>query len=345
MNILVTGATGFVGSLIIPELLDQGHHLWALHRGKKPKGKPHKNLKWIVGDLKKPEELPELESLDAAYYLVHGLKENPKTFEYDEAMAATTFLKWIKGKAAKLIYLGGLGPRDAELSPHLRSRHLTGAILGASGIPTIEFRASIILGDGSASFEMVKALSERFPIRPEMNLLDVPCQPLAAQDLESYLVRALDLNVSGHEIIEVGGPDVTTYGRLLDLYSELAGLSRKKVKVPEVDKKVLIKALDYAIPEHADVAKKLTESLEHATVVTDTSAKEHFPEIKPQKVRVAMDLARSKSQTEYAPVWNKDFLKHLLSDKILTQSGLFSPELLKNLERVGKLRSVLARKK
>ena len=187
-------------------------------------------------------------------------------------------------------------------------------------------------------------MSERFPFRPEMSLLGQPCQPLALEDLLKYLEAALDLEFSGHKIIEIGGPDIVTYGELLDLYAELSGLRRLKLKLPEVESRVLMKVIDYAIPEHANVGKKLTESLEHPTIVTSNIAEETFPEIRPLNLRVAMDKARSESQSKYPPIWEKDFLKGLLSDKILTQSGLLSPELLRNLEKVGKLRDILSRK-
>lgn len=341
MNILVTGANGFVGEKLIDRLIEEGHHVTALVRSKK-KLKKKDRVKWLEGDILKPEHLPELKDIDRAYYLVHGLKEETARFEHQEALGAVNFINWIRPTNAGVIYLGGLGPSIETLSPHLRSRHLTGAILGASGLPMIEFRASIILGEGSLSFEMIKAMAERFPFRPELNLLGQPCQPLALEDLLKYLVAALDVNIEGHKIVEIGGPEVVTYGELLDLYSELAGLKRMKIKLPEVDAKVLMKALDYAIPEHAQVGKKLTESLEHPTVVTSDVAKKLFPEIEPVSLRVAMDKARASSTTQYPPLWEKDFLKGLLSDKMLTQN--LSPQLLKNLERVGKIKDILTRK-
>jgi hypothetical protein len=159
-----------------------------------------------------------------------------------------------------------------------------------------------------------------------------------------YLESALTLPNEGHRIVEIGGPDIVAYGELIDLFLELDGVRRKRVKLPEVEAKVLMKALDYAIPEHADVGKKLTESLEHPTVVTDFYANELFPNIKSIGVREAMNFARNGSKTHYSNLWEKDFLKTLLSDKILTQSGLLSPELLKNLERVGKLKDIITRK-
>lgn len=344
MKILVTGANGFVGEALMERLLESGHQLTALVRSKKKHKKNFSKVHFIEGDLLTPEKLPKLEDIDKAYYLVHGLKGEDNLFEYQESIAAVNFVNWVRPANPGIIYLGGLGPETQTLSPHLRSRHLTGAILGSSGLPCIEFRASIILGEGSLSFEIIKAMSERFPFRPEMSLLSQPCQPLALEDLLKYLESALDLPDSGHRIFEIGGPDVVPYGELLDLYAELSGLKRKKVKVPEVEKRVLMKALDYAIPEHANIGKKLTESLEHPTVVTNDLARKIFPEIKPIELRVAMDKARSESETRYAPLWEKDFLKSLLSDKILTQSGLLSPELLRNLEKVGKLKDILSRK-
>jgi len=344
MKILVTGANGFVGQALIERLIESGHEITALVRKKKEHKKHSDKVKYIEGDLLHPEKLIPLKNIDKAYYLVHGLKGEDNLFEYQESIAAVNFVNWIRPTNAGIIYLGGLGPETETLSPHLRSRHLTGAILGSSGLPMIEFRASIILGEGSLSFEIIKAMSERFPFRPEMSLLGQPCQPLALEDLLKYLEEALNLADDGHKIFEIGGPDVLTYGQLIDLYAELAGLKRLKVKVPEVEKKVLMKALDYAIPEHAFIGRKLTESLEHPTVVTNDLAKKTFPEIAPIEARVAMDKARAESKTHYPPLWEKDFLKSLLSDKILTQSGLLSPDLLRNLEKVGKLRDILSRK-
>ena len=343
MRVLVTGASGFVGQALIERLLDADHEVTALVR-KKKRSKKHDQVTWIEGDILRPESLPGLGKFDKAFYLMHGLKEKTEDFEYHESLAAVNFINWIRPTGANIVYLGALGPHIPNLSPHLRSRQLTGAILGASGLGTIEFRASIIIGQGSLSFEMIKAMAERFPFRPEMKILNEPCQPLSLDDLLKYLEASLQMKVKGHQIFEIGGPDVATYGELLDLYAELAGLKRLKIKVPDVDLKVLMKTLDYSIPEHSQIGKKLTVSLEHATIVTNHAASEAFSEIKPMELRVAMDLARSRSKTVYAPLWEKDFLKSLLSDKILTQSGLLSPELLKNLERVGKLKDILSRK-
>lgn len=344
MKILIAGGSGFVGQLLIEKLLEEGHEITALVRSTKGLQHHHGQVKYITGDLFHPETLPEIKELDKAYYLVHGLKSSEEDFEYEESLAAVNFVNWIRKTNSTLIYLGGLAPQVEHLSHHMRSRKLTGSILAASGLPVIEFRASIVLGVGSVSFEMVKALSERFPFRPEFSLLDQKCQPLGAGDLISYLTEGLKLEVSGHEVIELGGKDVVTYGELLDTYAELSGLKRKVIAIPNIDKNVLLKLLDYAIPELADIGKKLALSLEFPSIVTDNKASELFPEIRTQDLRTAMDLARAHSKTEYPPVWDKDFLKDLLSDKILTQSGLLSPELLRNLERLGKFKDIILRK-
>jgi uncharacterized protein YbjT (DUF2867 family) len=336
MNILVTGANGFVGNALIKKLLQEGHEITALVRSHKIKNNNDK-IKWIQGDLLIPEKLPEIKNIDKAYFLVHGLKSDEKDFEYFESLAAVNFIHWIRPTNAGIIYLGGLGSDKEKLSPHLRSRHLTGAILGSSALSVIEFRASIILGEGSLSFEMIKAMTERFPVRPKMPLLDRPCQPLALSDLLDYLVSALHLTQKGHEIFEIGGPKAVTYGELLDLYAKLSGLKRPRVKVPELDARVLMKTLDYAIPEYSQIGKKLTESLEHPTVVTNNLASKIFPTIKPISLNEAMEEARKNSKTIYPPLWEKDFLKLLLSDKLLKESGPLSPEVLRQLEKLGKL--------
>ena len=341
MKILITGANGFVGQNLIRKLVELGHDVYALVRSDTnvPAG-----VTILKGDLLSPETLPHLEKFDRAFYLVHGLKSDRKGFEYYEAMMAVNFINWIRPTGATVVYLGALGDENVTLSPHLRSRHLTGSILGSSGIPLIELRASIVLGEGSLSFEMIKAIVERLPFIPEMKILNQPCQPISLSDLLNYLLSTLHRKVAGHEIYEIGGPDVVNYGELLDMYAEIKGLRRLRVKVPDVETKVILKALDYSVPEHKEAGKKLAESLVHQTIVKDLKAREVFPEINPQSARVAMESAVRNSQTIYTPLWEKDFLRELLSDKLLTQSGLLSPQILKNLERAGKIRDMFLRK-
>jgi uncharacterized protein YbjT (DUF2867 family) len=343
MKILVAGANGFVGRALIHELIKNDHEVVGLVRDINNKFEIEK-VSWITGDLLHYASLNPMEKIDKAFYLVHGMKGEDRDFEYQESLAAVNFINWVKPSNPDIIYLGGLGPDTKSLSPHLRSRHLTGAILAASGLNVLEFRASIIMGEGSLSFEMIKAMCERFPLRPDLSLLNQQCQPLALSDLLKYLHSSLEFKKTGHSIIEIGGPQAVNYGELLDLYSEIAGLRRPRVKIPEVEPKIILKALDYAVPEHAQIGKKLTESLEHPTVVTKKDAQEEFPQIIPIDLKTSMKLAISQSKSHYAPIWEKDFLKDLVADKMLSQSGLISSELLRNLEKVAKLRKILSRK-
>lgn len=342
MNVLIIGANGFVGSHLTEKLLDLGHHVWGVVRDKKNSKINHPHFHLVEGDLLK--EMPNLgeTAFDVAYYLAHGMKAESALFEYYEVKAATAFAGWWrKLSGQKVIYLGGLGPSEDDLSPHLRSRQMTGKIL-ALGSSCLEFRASIILGGDSLSYEMIRAISERLPFRPELKLLKTRCQPLALTDLLDYLIAALDLNMKGHQVIEIGGTEALPYGELLDRYIELEKLKRKIIKLPDIDSVVFTKLLDYVVPEYSAVGKKLVESLAHETVVVEASAKEIFPHIHPKTLEEALQEARSQSVHDYQPLWDRDFLKKLLSDKILTQAGLFSPEVLQHFEKVLKFKELVS---
>lgn len=324
MSILaIVGATGFVGTALTLNLLDQGHHVVALSRHPEKWPLQHKNLRVIKGDLLDGHALPELlKKADAAYFLMHGLHSNENDFEYEEARAATNFAAAAtKAKLKKTIFLGALGPED-ETSVHLRSRHLVGDILGLSAAACIEFRASIIIGANSTSFEMVKAISLRLPVRPYTTWLETPCQPLALDDLIAYLTAALDVQVVGHHIVEIGAGQVVPYGELLDLYAKHDQLTRPKFLLPMIEQRVLLPVLELLVPEFSEVGKKLFTSLEYPTVVTDNSAEQLFPDITPMTLDEAMRLAHEQSDTEYPAVWEGDFWKELKDHTLLqTRQG------------------------
>jgi len=311
-KIAILGATGFVGTALTLRLLDLGHHVTTLSR--KPSKWPiqHNNLKVIRGDIATGQHLNEvLQGADCAYYLVHGLAENAEDFEFLEAKGATQFAHAaVRAKLRKVIFLGGLGPEE-DISAHLRSRHLVGDILGLIPGAVLEFRASIVLGAQSTSFEMIKALSQRLPVRPFAPWLETPCQPIALEDLLAYLLAALEVQVIGHTVVEVGAPDVIPYGELIDLVHKIEEVNKPKFLLPAMDQRVMLPLIDLILPEFANIGKKLFLSLSYPTVVTDKKAEELFPDIVPRPLEVAMREALAESQTSYPPVWKGDFWKEI----------------------------------
>jgi uncharacterized protein YbjT (DUF2867 family) len=318
-TIAIFGATGFVGTGLTLKLLDQGHTIKALSRHPKKWPLQHHNLHVTRGDVTSADLTEILKDVDCAFYLVHSLNEPESDFEYIEVKSATRLAQAaIKTKLKKLVYLGGLGPDD-QLSSHLRSRHLVGDVLSLIPATTIEFRASIVLGAQSTSFEMLKALSHRLPVRPYASWLDNPCQPIAFEDLLSYLISSVNLEVHGHHVVEVGSPEVLAYGDLLDLVSRLEGLNRPKFLVPPMDQRLLLPILDVVLPEFSEVGKKLFLSLVHPTVVTDKKAEEFFPDITPRSVEAAMKDALDSSLTSYPAIWEGDFWKEI-ADLTISQT-------------------------
>ena len=311
-KIAILGATGFVGTALTLKLLDLGHSVVAISRRPGEWPIQHQHLCVAPGDVTQADQLHELLSgVDCVYYLVHGLSEDEKDFEHLEARGATNFAQAaIKAKLRKVIFLGGLGP-EGELSPHLRSRHLVGDILALIPGSTLEFRTSIVLGANSTSFEMLKALAQRLPFRPYGPWLETLCQPIALEDLLTYLVAGLELQIKGHTLIELGGGQVVSYGELLDLAIKAEDVQRPKLLLPALEQRLLLPALDLVFPEFSEVAKKLFMSLQYPTVVTDNKAQELFPEVKPMDLESAMAEAAKHSETSYPAVWEGDFWKEL----------------------------------
>ncbi len=322
-TIAIIGATGFVGTALTLRLLDLGHHVLALSRHPDRWPLQHKDLKVVKGDLADGKGLDDLlKRADVAYYLAHSLAQDEADFEWHETNAAVQFASAANRVGLrKTIYLGGLGP-EGESSHHLRSRQLVGKILGLQHGACVEFRASIVLGANSTSFEMLKAIHQRLPVRPYAPWLETLCQPIGLEDLLTYLVGALDLQGAGHTVVEIGGPRAVPYGELLDLYAKLDGQTRPKFLLPKTDQRVLFPLLDLLIPEYADVGKKLFLSLEFPSVVTDRSAEELFPDVVPLPLEEALKRAHEASKTHYPAVWEGDFWKELKDQTLLqTRQG------------------------
>ena len=227
-RILLTGATGYVGGRLLRVLESRGLAVRCLARNPaylSARVAPETEV--VAGDVLDESSLDRaLQGIDTAYYLVHALGD-ASGFEAREAAGARAFgAAAFRAGVRRIIYLGGLGDEREDLSPHLRSRHEVGRILRGCGVPTLELRASIVIGSGSLSFEMIRALSEHLPVMITPRWVSVLAQPIGIQDLLAYMVEALDVSVEHSLVVEIGGQDRLSYGALMREYARQRGLRR-----------------------------------------------------------------------------------------------------------------------
>ena len=233
MRILVVGASGYIGGRLVPLLAARGHELILMSRDARPLAARFPHATVVAADLLDPSTLPvALEGVDVAYYLAHSMGAGERGFAERDRQAARNFAQAAKrAGVSRIVYLGGLGDDSADLSHHLASRHETGAELAAHGVPVTEFRAAVIIGSGSASFEILRHLTERLPIMITPRWVGTRCQPIGIADVLDYLVGALDHpEVTG--VVEIGGPDILSYGDMMRTYARLRGLRRLMIPVP-----------------------------------------------------------------------------------------------------------------
>ena len=277
--ILLTGATGYVGGRLLPLLVADGWRVRCLARQpdhlspRVPAG-----VEVVQGDLLDEASLSAaMQGVEAAYYLVHSMGATGD-FEEQDRIAAENFAAAAHGAGVqRIIYLGGLGENEPDLSAHLRSRHEVGERLRAHAVPVIEFRASIIIGSGSLSFEMIRALVERLPVMVMPRWVRVTAQPIAIGDVLAYLRAALSLKLAGSVMVEIGGPDQVSYGELMREYARQRGLRRWMIPVPLLTPRLSSLWLGLVTPLYARVGRKLVDSLRHPTVVRDDSVQRLFP--------------------------------------------------------------------
>ena len=232
-----------------------------------------------------------LKGVHTAYYLVH-LMSGSKDFEKEDRQAASNFAQAAKkAGVSRIIYLGGLGDdAEPELSPHLRSRHEVGQILRDSGVETDEFRAGMVVGAGSTSYQLMKSLTDRLPVMLCPRWLATSTQPIAVDDVLAYLLAAKDLPSGESRIFEIGGPDVVTYGDLIREYARQKGLRRWLISVPVLTPYLSGLWLALVTPATYEVGRHLIEGLKNPTVVRDKKALEVFP-IRPIGVTEAIQKA------------------------------------------------------
>jgi uncharacterized protein YbjT (DUF2867 family) len=295
---LVTGGTGYIGGLLISRLEKQGVKLRCLARNPdKLRSHLHATSEVVQGDVLDPPSLGRaLQGVHTAYYLVH-LMSGSKDFEREDRRSASNFAEAAKqGGVRCIVYLGGLGDdADPKLSPHLRSRHEVGKILRDSGVETVEFRASMVIGAGSLSFELMKSLTDRLPVMLCPRWLATPTQPIAVDDVLEYLLAAKDLPPGESRIFEIGGTDVSTYGDVIREYARQRRLRRWLISMPVLTPYLSGLWLALVTPASFELGRHLIEGLKNPTVVRDPKALNAFP-IRPMGIREA--IQRAVAETE-----------------------------------------------
>jgi uncharacterized protein YbjT (DUF2867 family) len=279
MNVLVTGATGYIGGRLVPRLLEAGHNVVCMARDpSRLEGREWNDVEVRTGDVFDPESLVgAVDGIDVAYYLIHSMSKTVDGFERRDRVAAKNFADAAKAAGVKrIIYLGGLGSADRDLSPHLASRQEVGNVLRESGVPVTEFRAAVVVGSGSVSFEMIRYLTERVPIMIAPRWVSTRCQPIAVANVLEYLVQSLERPESMGRILEIGGPDVMTYGEMMLGYARVRGLRRWMIPVPFLTPRLSSYWVDLVTPIPAAISRPLIEGLRSEVVVNDPIALDLF---------------------------------------------------------------------
>jgi uncharacterized protein YbjT (DUF2867 family) len=328
MRILLTGATGYMGGRLAPLLLADGHAVRCLVRdAARLKGRPWAaQVEIVEGDVLDPATLTEaLRGVGTAYYLVHAMAAGGG-FAARDIQAARAF-----GRAAadagvgRIVYLGGLGDPDADLSEHLRSRQETGRALAQAGVPVTEFRAAVVVGAGSLGFEMIRYLTERLPIMVCPRWVYTRVRPIAVDDALAYLAAALDLPPDSSGVVEIGGADVRTYGSMMTGYAAVRGLRRRLVAVPVLTPLLSSCWVHLVTPIPDDIARPLIEGLRSEVVVRDDAARHLFPDIRPVDYETAVRRAlRALDEGRVETAWS-DALGSSQSDRpvVLTTAAGF----------------------
>ena len=273
MRVLVTGATGFVGSHLVPELIERGHDVVALTRDPASYVAPA-GVEVVEGDVLDPDL--RLPTVDAAYYLVHSMQAG-EDFEERDRRAARNFTRAVDAAGIeRIVYLGGLGNEAEGLSDHLQSRREVERLLGQGRADLTTLRAAIVIGAGSASFQIIRQLAARLPVMVTPSWVRTECQPIYIDDVVEYLVGVLEEPATAGETYEIGGPDVLTYQEILTTTAELlVGRRPLIIPVPVLSPGLSARWLGLVTDVEVSVAKPLVDGLANRVVVTDRSIDEY----------------------------------------------------------------------
>lgn len=299
--ILVTGASGYIGGRLLPSLEERGYRLRCLARHPDIlRQKARSTTEVVAGDvLDRPSLDNAMRGVDVAYYMVHSMRSHG-SFEETDRQAARNFVEAAKAAGVKcLVYVGGLGSDDEKLSAHLRSRHEVGDILRESGLPVCEFRASAVIGSGSASFELIRALVERLPIMLTPRWVKGKAQPIAIDDLLDYLLEALRIPTTQYRIYEVGGADQVSYADMMRAYGRQRGLNPLILPVPVLTPWLSALWLGLVTPLYARIGRAIIESIVHVTVVRDNAALATFS-VRPMGIDEAIRRALAREERHFS---------------------------------------------
>lgn len=299
-HVLLTGATGYVGGRLLKELERQGYRVRCItRRPENLRGRISDHAEVVQGDVLDADTLKSaFEGIDVAYYLVHSMGSKAAFEEPDRQAAANFSSAARQAHVQRIIYLGGLSTDSQDLSPHLRSRLEVGRILRESGVPTIELQASIIIGSGSLSFELIRNLVERLPVMITPKWVHVRAQPIFIDDVLRYLIRAIDAPLEKSRVYEIGGADVTSYSGIMEEYGRQRGLKRLMIPVPLLTPWLSSLWLNLITPVYARIGRKLIDSIRYPTVVKNDDALKDF-DFRPVGIREAISKVLQK-EDQYA---------------------------------------------
>lgn len=299
---LVTGASGYVGGRLVPALVERDLEVRCLARtpAKLDAAPWRASVEVVRGDVG-GEVAEAMKGVDVAVYLVHSIGQGDGWALREQRDAKNFAWSAVHAGVRRIVYLGGLGRDDDALSKHLQSRHDVGRLLGSTGVEVVELRAGVIIGSGSASFEMLRYLVEVLPVMVTPRWVETRCQPIAIADIVDLLVDAVSRPGTIGGIYEAGGPDVVTYAEMMSLYAEIAGLARRRlVRVPLLTPGLSSLWVGLVTPVPGPLARELVESLVNEVTVEERSATEAFS-VTPMGLREAIGRALAATQEGNVP--------------------------------------------